>query len=172
MGKLKLQVADKMSIFIHLNHIFWSKLKLCLFPSQFLINFTVTWFWNTFIRLSLCPKYCTTQKHSPHNSNAYSNGLDGRWGEWGRKVELEGAGGDTKIKFTSFQLSAPCSQMILLEPETFYKLKLSSHRRMPKKRAETISASLWEHLALPANAGWNHHWVLAPHINSTYPSSL
>lgn len=58
------------------------------------------------------------------------------------ELESEGVGGDTEIKFASFQLSAPCSQMTLRELETLYKLQLPSHCRMPKKMAETISASL------------------------------
>lgn len=91
-----------------------------------------------------------------------------RWGEWWGEIESEGVGGDTKIKFTSFQLSAPCSQMTIREPEALYKLELPSHYRMPEKRVETISASLWEHLPTPSKsrlkvplgAGTTHKWYL------------
>lgn len=85
-------------------------------------------------------------------------------GETGPERSGEKRGRDTKIKFTSFLLSAPCRPLVATEPETLCKLELTS--RQDVKGGETTPASLWEYittssktsLQLPLGASPTWEW--------------
>lgn len=63
-------------------------------------------------------------------------------GETGSERGEEKRGRDTKIKFTSFLLSAPCRQLMAPEPGTLCKLELTSHRDVKEGSRDHICLPL------------------------------
>lgn len=57
-------------------------------------------------------------------------------GETGPERSGEKRGRDTKIKFTSFLLSAPCRPLVATEPETLCKLELTSRQDVKEGRRD------------------------------------